>query len=81
MSICTLEKADFAFIFSAAVFAAVNAAVESSVLTVSCSTASINTHCSSLERFNQISKSLDTNKRRRRLYFNLNKMNTKTYLN
>lgn len=68
---CTLEKADFVFIFSAAVLAAVNAAVESSVLTVSCSTASITTHCSSFERFSQVSKSLETKKRRRRLYFNL----------
>lgn len=73
MSICTLEKADLAFILSAAVLAAFNAAVESSVLTVNCSTASINTHCSSFERINQISKSLDTRKRRRRLYFNLTK--------
>lgn len=71
MSIWTLEKADFVFIFSAAVLAAVNAAVESSALTVSCSMASINTHCSSPERFNQTSKSLETRKRRRRLYFNL----------
>lgn len=71
MSICTRENADFVFIFSAAVLAADNAAVESSVLTVSCSIASTNIHCSSFERFNHTSRSLDTNKRRRRLYFNL----------
>lgn len=71
MRICTLEKADFDFIFSAAVLAAAKAAEDNSELTVSCSIASISTHCSSLECFNQMSNNLETRKRRRRLYFNL----------
>jgi len=59
-----LEKTDLAFTFSVIELAAVNVAEESSVLTVNCLIVSINTHCSSLEIFNQIYKSFNTRKQR-----------------